>query len=269
NDGLKDWEEVLWKTDPKNLDTDEDGTQDGEEVSLGRNPLVPGPKDLLPKVNTPTTNTVDGDLTLTDKFARDFFAIYASQKALGKTPDPNLEKTLIDNFLQSNLDVKNKIVYGISDIRVGKDTTEKALKAYGNNIGVILIKYGNIMTVADTLLVVKNSMESGNKKELEKLNSLILSYRGVVSDLLLLNVPSILISEHLDFINNAQALVEDAEEMKYIFDDPIKSLIHLRRYVYTSSTKTFESIQKIKVFFSSHGITFQQEESGYVLISNI
>ena len=269
NDGLKDWEEVLWKTDSNNSDTDNDGAKDGEEISLGRNPLVKGPKDLLLKTNIPTTTPTDDNLTLTDKFARDFFAIYAAQKALGKTPDPNLEKTLIDNFLQSNIDVKNKIIYGISDIRVGQDTTEKALKAYGNGIGKILIKYGNTMTITDTVTVVKTSMETENKKELEKLNSLVLSYRGVVNDLLLLSVPSVLIPEHLAFINNAQSLVEDTEEMKNILDDPLKSLIYLRRYIYSSSVNTLESIQKIKVFLSSNGITFQQGEDGYVLIHNI
>ncbi len=268
NDGLKDWEEVLWKTDLNNSDTDNDGTKDGEEISLGRNPLVKGPKDLLEKVDTPTTAS-DENLTLTDKFARDFFAIYAAQKQLGKTPDPELEKTLVNNFLQSNLDVKNKMVYDISDIRFGQDNTEKALKAYGNDIGAILIKNGNVITITETLLIVKNSMETGDKKELEKLNNLILSHRGVVSDLLLLNVPSILISEHLAFINSAQAIVEDVEEMKHILDDPIQSLIYLRRYIYTSSAGTFESLQKIKTFLFSHRVTFQQGESGYVLISNI
>ena len=32
NDGLKDWEEVLWKTDPNNPDSDGDGMNDNEEV---------------------------------------------------------------------------------------------------------------------------------------------------------------------------------------------------------------------------------------------
>ncbi len=48
NDGLKDWEEALWKTDPQNPDSDGDGTPDGEEVAEGRNPAVPGPNDSLP-----------------------------------------------------------------------------------------------------------------------------------------------------------------------------------------------------------------------------
>lgn len=45
NDGLKDWEEELYKTDPYNPDTDNDGYLDGEEVNSGHNPIVKAPGD--------------------------------------------------------------------------------------------------------------------------------------------------------------------------------------------------------------------------------
>lgn len=45
NDGLKDWQEDLYKTDPDNPDTDNDGYLDGEEVNSGHNPLVKAPGD--------------------------------------------------------------------------------------------------------------------------------------------------------------------------------------------------------------------------------
>lgn len=47
NDGLRDWEEELYKTDPFNPDTDNDGYLDGEEVDSGHNPLVKAPGDKL------------------------------------------------------------------------------------------------------------------------------------------------------------------------------------------------------------------------------
>jgi len=47
NDGLKDWEEELFGTDPFNPDTDGDGYLDGEEVDSGHNPLVKAPGDKL------------------------------------------------------------------------------------------------------------------------------------------------------------------------------------------------------------------------------
>jgi len=45
NDGLRDWEEDLYKTDYLNPDTDGDGYLDGEEINSGHNPLVKAPGD--------------------------------------------------------------------------------------------------------------------------------------------------------------------------------------------------------------------------------
>ncbi len=47
NDGLKDWEEELYKTDLRNPDTDSDGYLDGEEIDSGTNPLIKAPGDKL------------------------------------------------------------------------------------------------------------------------------------------------------------------------------------------------------------------------------
>ncbi len=45
NDGLKDWEEELYKTSIYDADTDNDGYLDGEEINSGHNPLVKAPGD--------------------------------------------------------------------------------------------------------------------------------------------------------------------------------------------------------------------------------
>lgn len=45
-DGLFDWEEALWGTDPDKRDTDGDGVSDGEETKSGRSPLTPGPDEV-------------------------------------------------------------------------------------------------------------------------------------------------------------------------------------------------------------------------------
>jgi len=47
NDGLFDWQEVFYGTDPKNPDTDQDGTLDGEEIKEKRNPLKKGNDGLM------------------------------------------------------------------------------------------------------------------------------------------------------------------------------------------------------------------------------
>ncbi|MEK7596366.1 MAG: thrombospondin type 3 repeat-containing protein [Patescibacteria group bacterium] len=59
-DGLKDWEETLWKTDPQNPDSDNDGTPDGEEIKQNRDPSKPGPDDKLPDLGVRLPSEIAG-----------------------------------------------------------------------------------------------------------------------------------------------------------------------------------------------------------------
>jgi hypothetical protein len=53
-DGLLDWEEFLWGTDPQRFDTDGDGTGDLDEINSDRNPIIAGPND--------GNNDLEGDI---------------------------------------------------------------------------------------------------------------------------------------------------------------------------------------------------------------
>lgn len=61
-DGMKDWEEVIIRTDPNNPDTDGDGVPDGKETQQKRSPVKAGPDDLIDAplipIHRPTENLV-------------------------------------------------------------------------------------------------------------------------------------------------------------------------------------------------------------------
>lgn len=69
-DGLSNWEEAIYGTDPKNADSDGDGFLDGEEVLSGRNPAKKGPNDLLAKQTGPLSKKEEEQKTATDSFAK-------------------------------------------------------------------------------------------------------------------------------------------------------------------------------------------------------
>lgn len=46
-DGIKDWEEIIIRTDPNNPDTDSDGISDGKETQKKRSPVKAGPDDTI------------------------------------------------------------------------------------------------------------------------------------------------------------------------------------------------------------------------------
>ncbi|TXI35258.1 MAG: hypothetical protein E6Q53_00075 [Candidatus Moraniibacteriota bacterium] len=63
-DGLSNEEEALYKTDPLDKDSDDDGYTDGVEVESGYNPLKPAPGDKL--VDTKETNQTEDGGSATD-----------------------------------------------------------------------------------------------------------------------------------------------------------------------------------------------------------
>lgn len=85
-DGLSNDEEALYKTDPMNKDSDNDGYTDGVEVESGYDPLKPAPGDKLIQ-NTEATDTRTGstgsDTNLTDQVSSEIVTM-AQQSAEGK-----------------------------------------------------------------------------------------------------------------------------------------------------------------------------------------
>src|ERR1035437_1193625 len=69
SDGLPDWKEVLYGTDPHKADTDGDGTPDGEEIALGRDPLKP---NTAPKGQTPNDFVDAGVIAENQKKIEDY-----------------------------------------------------------------------------------------------------------------------------------------------------------------------------------------------------
>ncbi len=81
NDGLKDWEESLWGTNPNNPDTDGDGTPDGQEVKQGRNPLLASKNGKNDKLENQKLKETDSLLpaelpSFTDLLSQQFFGDY-------------------------------------------------------------------------------------------------------------------------------------------------------------------------------------------------
>src|SRR3989344_2433154 len=102
-DGLRDWEEVLWHSNPNIADTDKDGTPDGAEVMTQRDPNKAGPDDIIvTKVSDdatldagPHVYTYDSALgeNLTDRAALNLTANYLllrSNKELTSTDKADL-----------------------------------------------------------------------------------------------------------------------------------------------------------------------------------
>lgn len=130
NDGLKDWEEPLYKTDAQNQDTDGDGTNDGEEIKQNRDPLKKGADDKITELRkTASAETEPGpNLTaeLMNVFIRGGVIEYLAQGG-----DPNALSEELYGNLRAIIGPPTFIsppLVSLSELNVITDSSEERLQ---------------------------------------------------------------------------------------------------------------------------------------------
>lgn len=158
-DGLKDWEEDLYKTDIYNPDTDGDGFLDGEEINSGHNPTVKGPGDkiafyplplgekynITKKVLTEEqlANVLKSYIIQKDQYLQDHPEITSPEEFLSRTEKATVQeigrRAIYDNY--ENLSVNAEAVlfelpeiFNVEitdqDIRISEDNSKEAIENY-------------------------------------------------------------------------------------------------------------------------------------------
>ncbi|MDO8483102.1 MAG: hypothetical protein Q7S86_04780 [bacterium] len=262
-DGLKDWEEQLWKSDLLKPDSDNDGTPDGLEIKNGRNPIIAGPNDKLDldtvtnKINTET----EADLSETDKFSRDLFLkIIAAKKADAPPSEEDLE-----NFLNASIEQEMKIqsvkAYEEGDFQVDSAETPEKIKAYGEKIAEIMNTKPS-QPLENELIIFERAENNNDPNELKKLDPLIAQYRWIEDSLLKTVVPGSALSHHIAFANSIKGMIYSITGLKYVLTDPIKALPGVD--VYDRNLSNFiNSLLQFRGYFETVGVTFVAGDRGY------
>jgi ABC-type cobalt transport system substrate-binding protein len=245
-DGLKDWEEALWKTDPKKPDTDGDNTSDGEEILLNRNPLIaninPGnqePSDKIDeKVLVAEKKAVEDyiKLTSTETVARQLFSQYIATKKVGGHLTETDKFQIVENSI-GNLPQITFNNYTEKDIIISNVTNNDSWRDYSNSLAEILII--NLTTPIENIEVIINDFSSiqGDENVTEKtiqifdrFTPLILKSQKTVASLLKVSVPQNLAQEHLNLVNSFQKIYENVDLMQKSAKDLIVLIPLLNHY---------------------------------------
>ena len=217
NDGLRDWEEELYRTNPFNPDTDGDGYSDGQEVDLGRNPLVKAPGDELTFHPLPLGEKYNiTQKILNQEALQNILLSYLSQKAeyLENHPeinDPNQFSALTDtnpsiieemieisindswDYLmgpnQEHLSELSEIFdISISDeqIKISEDNSKQAIQFYISGISQWL-NSDIFFLQNEALQIISYAIENQNFDNLDKLIKLNDEWIGQMKEI---TVPS-------------------------------------------------------------------------------
>jgi hypothetical protein len=271
-DGLKDWEEELWGTDPNNKDTDADGTNDGDEINQNRNPLKAGPNDVLSDeeiLSVSKDNNVYDEvgLTATDKFAQDFFTEYLLLKDSEGVVDEYGKNLLIESTISKVLDSDDSLIgYTNSDLIISDNIDKDFVRVYGNTLGRII--FDNSPETDSESDILNKIIAGGSKEEVRKIDIIISSYNNTAKEMFSVSVPKDAVEKHIDLIESIEQISKYIEDIGVINEDPIRAIVGIEGYERGILTLD-NSLNNLRNYFANKGVIFDEGEVGSIFLNNI
>ena len=241
-DGVMDWEEALWGTDP-NKEISFDGITDSDYIKQKR-------ADLKISNESELTTSEDG-LTETDKFAQQFFASLSAMKQSGqidKNTINNVSASLGQNIVDPNLIDK----YTEKDIKLNANDGVDIQNTYYANAKKTFEKYteeglGDELEIVSTIVGSENTENS--QDSINKLIIIADAYQEFAQKMVELEVPKSLAQYHIQIINNANNTGISVRNMIKVIDDPIIGLSGLSQYQ-KYSDDLIASVENLKIILS-------------------
>ncbi len=263
SDGLQDWQEVLWNTDPYNPDTLGDGMSDGEKVAEGKNPGLSSQNSTSDQPATLKTTDNNIPLTNTELVARDIFTKYLALRDSNGEIDATTRDTLISNVVQSSAFQTDYNLYTTGSLAINQQDDNDTVRAYGNNLEQIVTKYSSTEPKSE-LEIVDTSIQTNDTEEIKKLDPIITGYTNILKAELSLRVPKSAADVHIQFINALSRVLSNIQDMRKMYDDPVLSLRGVTNYS-DSASDLKSALEALGGYFTDKNIVFERNEAGYPL----
>lgn len=257
NDGLADWEEALWGTDPQNPDTDSDGTPDGDEVKEGRDPLKIGPDDIFGEAE----EILAPELNPTQKLSREFFAEYLTLKKTGEYNEQTAAE-LVAKLTQKGSEALSIKEYTLSDLKVVPANTAN-IKKFANEF-VTMFANNAHQSQENEFEIFVEWLESQNKTTLAKIDPILESYQGMAAEAPDIAVPTEFANAYLALVNSFVRLETIVGAMRNADIDLISALPALGNYE-SSALAMVGNTQDIVWMIQDSGAQFTPADPAYPL----
>lgn len=244
-DGLPDWEKVLYgiPLDATTTDYFNLGMTDGEAVARGL--IVPKAIADLPSPpaaaakNTSINYAAIGlptpsEGTLTDTFAKDFFALYLSTKQASGSGELTgaqvnaLATESMNRFLENLAPATN--FKTVADIKVS-GTGPDALRAYAAAAETVIAAYiPRPRPAKNQIQYLQEYVNTNDAKILETLRAMAAFYRNAAAGLSVIAVPSEMAATHLALVNALARVGGEILDFSRIDRDPVAAMFALSQH---------------------------------------
>ena len=172
------------------------------------------------------------ETTLTAKIAKDFFSQYLMLKKGGQTITPDEINRIAQNTLLLPEYTKSTgAVYLSTNLHINTEINTESLRTYRDTLNKNLKnRLGTIQTKEDPMTILIKAVKTDDEKEISKLDPIILAGKGIISDLLNMEVPKEVVTLHLFLLNASSNLLSNLEQMRVTLTDPVRSFAGANHY---------------------------------------
>jgi hypothetical protein len=266
-DGLLDWEETLWGTDPKNPDTDGDGIGDNEEITEGDRVLA---AQALEAASAETSTTYERPTSLTAQLAEDFGKTYLQQKLTTSSVDTErMTKNLTTEIQRTVVRETSRepdSPFTANDIIVVSDASPAAVHAYVNALGAAIISLPPVEKSALELFI--ENLNDQTIVQEKAFAGELAGYLMLIETLQTIPAPQSLASTHVLLLNNFWHQRLLTESFSKVSEDPIRALAAFNRYPIVAE-ESLVPLGAIMDALINNNISFTNEDEGIIFASYI
>lgn len=192
-DGLKDWEEQVWTTDPKNPDSDNDGTLDGKEINQNHNPKKKGPNDTPLATISPQSLKTPDEENLTYSLAKSLLESDLLRDIVSDGEVPAAEaigKLNLPDTLDANLLLGRAATIGTKDIVVTPTRDLQKIRNYFDAVSATYERHLLPQQGQGDLVILMTALGTKDYSKLSELDPIISALEQSITDIKRLAVPA-------------------------------------------------------------------------------
>ena len=222
-DGLQDWQETLYGTDPENPTSFRADLKDGEAANQGL--LTPRSFESTNETSTDFPSAAAAPSSLTERFAQKFLAQYLTTRGANPPTEEEMLSFIKEAVAELQATRAATTAFTSSEVMISNSTLESYASAAER-----AMRQNAVPADKTDLDYFALALEKDDAASLAKLKSISGGYAAVAAGLMEVNVPQDAAAAHLGLCNALMRMSVATDDLAALTDDPIRALLGIGGY---------------------------------------
>lgn len=265
-DGLPDWQEALYGTDPHNPESFQAGILDGDAVARG---LIQPKISMRAEDELTDIDSIPGvaaaPSSLTDRFAQLLLTQFLQTRG-NEALSQDEVATFVTGGVQSLIQTADAPArYTANDILTNATSGTEALVAYIAAIESVFARH-TVAAEKSELFYFSDALR-GDTAAIAKIASIGRAYDNIATGMVQVRVPQEVAQAHLNVANALVQLSESATYMASLETDPLQAFLGISLYE-TRAKELVAAFSHLNSVFSAYQVSIPEGAPGYSILKS-